>query len=588
MNNKISIELNSQPDADDTINQSFSSIVIKQNINENHHFEIKLNADVIETDNVLFQKSRDSIGKQIKIHLDNYVFVGIVTKISIAKTNSSFKGNLVISGYSPTYILDDKPNTQSFLNCSLKDIVSKVKNAYPGNLINFSDDKIAPQYKTKLEYITQYNESGFQFINRLAADFGEWLYYDGTNTFFGLPSEQQTVTLYVGSDLQNLNISLQAQHVNYKMQMYDYMKNETVNKSSNDVSKPAMDSLSEYGFNTSKKLSGFTPQYINSGIYNLETPLSQVATDIVNIDTGTDASELVVLNAVSARLDLKIGTIIQVREKSGKNNNEENLGDYRIVSITHTSSGQGNYQNSFKAIPKALKYPPKTASTKPFCSAQPAIVTDNNDSLGRVRVQFYWQKEKNQKTPWIRILSSHAGNGRGFYFMPEVGDEVLVCFIDNDPDQPYIAGSLYHGKAKPSGVQDKNTSKGIVTIGGNSIVFSDENDKEKISIYNKKNKLILDCSDDGSVTVSTDGKIEIKASKSIEISADEDMTLKSGGDLNITAQKEIKIAASTGASFKSDTDMKIEGVQTAVKGSTKMDLDGGAMTTITGGIVKIN
>jgi len=518
---QVSIELKYDANNGGTVIRSgISQIMIHQSVNSHHFFEVTCNADFIEDkSDTILQKSREYIGKPVKIQIADSLLICIVTEVGIKKSSTGFKGDLIIKGRSPGFIMDDRPNTQSFTNMQLKDIVSKVKRSYPGNIIHFDDGKIAPQYHSKLEYVTQYNESGFQFLRRLAADFGEWFYYDGTETYFGLPSQEHTVKLYTGSDIQNFDISMQVLHVNYKMQLYDYLKNETVNKSGGDAAKPAMDSLSDYAFNASKNLSGFSPQYINAEVYNLETPLSQVASEMVNIEAGLDASQFVMLQGSCTRSDLKLGTVIQVRERSGPDgNNEENLGDYRIIAITHTSHGQGNYQNTFKAIPKTLNSPPLPKANRPICPTQPAIVTDNNDSMGRVKVQFYWQKESNQKTPWLRVLTAQAGDKRGFLFVPEVGDEVLVCFIDNDPDQPYVAGSLYHGKAKPEGGGDNN-AKGIITAGGNHIVFSDKADKQKIEIYNKKNKITLHCEEDGGILLYSEEILRFKSDKDIRFHA---------------------------------------------------------------------
>jgi type VI secretion system secreted protein VgrG len=618
----ISFELNfNQGSAGNAIAHNISGITLTQQINGHHSFEIKVRAEAVDgEDGALLQKSKDSIGKKIKIQLYDAVFIGFVNQVTISKKSSGFKGDLIIKGFSPGFILDDKPNTQSFTNSTIGAIVSQVKKVYPGNIINFDDNKINPQHQSKLDYVTQYNESGYHFISRLAADFGEWFYYDGTQTYFGLPDSEEPVKLFAGSDIQNFDISLQVQHIDYKMQLYDYLKNETVNKSGSDASKPDMDSLSEHAFNASKNLSGFVPQYINTEVYNVDTPLSQTATEIVNIDAGTDASQFVLLTGASARSDLKLGTVIEVRERSATDkNNEENLGDYRIISITHNSTGQGNYQNQFKAIPKALKFPPGNKLPKPFCPSQPAVVTDNHDSLGRVKVQFYWQKDKNVKTPWIRVLSSHAGNGRGFYFMPEVGDEVLICFADNDPDQPYVAGSLYHGKAKPAG-----NGKSIITIGGNCIVFSDEKDKQQINIYNDKNKLTLSCEDGGNITIYSDGNIDLKSNKkircfardafeavagSIVFVAIEDLDVDNppadseyyaemtpdtfnfklkgtfivhGPDLKIDLQGDT-INASAGSGLQLESNQKMD-----IKAQEQLSIDGGAMASLKGEMVSIN
>src|SRR4051794_2734179 len=97
-NNKIYFELNYSPSGSGkSIEQGIFFVKLNECINSYHEFEIKLNADIIETNDTLFHKSKDNIGKVIKINLGDHVFVGIVTKISIVKTNNSFKGDLVIS-----------------------------------------------------------------------------------------------------------------------------------------------------------------------------------------------------------------------------------------------------------------------------------------------------------------------------------------------------------------------------------------------------------------------------------------------------------------------------------------------------------
>ena len=610
----ISFELNfNQGSTGNAIGHNISGITVTQQINGHHSFEIKVAAETVDgEEGALLQKSKESVGKKIKIQLLDTVFIGFVNQVTISKKSSGFKGDLIIKGLSPGFILDDKPNTQSFTNSTIAAIVSQIKKVYPGNIINFDDSKISPQYQSKLDYVTQYNESSYNFISRLAADFGEWFYYDGTQTYFGTPAGDPPVKLFAGADIQNFDISLQVQHIDYKMQLYDYQKNETVNKSGSDATKPEMDSLSDYAFNTSKNLSGFVPQYINTGVYNLDTPLAQTATDIVNIDAGTDASEFVILTGTSTRSDLKLGTVIEVRERSATDkNNEENLGDYRIIGIKHTSTGQGNYQNQFTAIPKALKFPPGNILPKPFCPSQPAVVTDNNDSMGRVKVQFYWQKDKNAKTPWIRVLSSHAGDGRGFYFMPEVGDEVLVNFIDNNPDQPYVAGSLYHGKAKPNGMKDNNAGKSIITKGGNEIVFFDDNDNAEIQISNGKGKNIitLQTGNDGQITLFTQGLVKIKG-KNVGVIADSDIKFMAKNIFEVsatqvlfnayadlssqddfptqTADTRIGIGA-TGMVLEAKETIKIESQQTAnIKAQQSLDIDGGTMASLKGTMVKIN
>ena len=93
----------------------------------------------------------------------------------------------------------------------------------------------------------------------------------------------------------------------------------------------------------------------------------------------------------------------------------------------------------------------------PLGETQPARVMDNNDPLkiGRVRVQFPWQEEKNQMTPWIRTTTIYAGRGRGDYKIPEIGDEILVGFESGNAEKPFMLGAMYNG-AEVSGYATPN------------------------------------------------------------------------------------------------------------------------------------
>src|SRR5690606_33960359 len=97
---------------------------------------------------------------------------------------------------------------------------------------------------------------------------------------------------------------------------------------------------------------------------------------------------------------------------------------------------------------------------------------ENHDpeELGRVRVQFQWQKANGDKTPWIRVAASGAGGGYGYFFVPEKGDQVFVGLEHNNPDKPYVVGGLYHGKAKPKGVSDKDNNKKVIQTKSGNII----------------------------------------------------------------------------------------------------------------------
>lgn len=186
------------------------------------------------------------------------------------------------------------------------------------------------------------------------------------------------------------------------------------------------------------------------------------------------------------------------------------------------------------------------------------IVTNNKDEdgkLGRVKVKFPWSSEDNE-TDWVRVSTFMAGSNMGSFFLPNVGDEVLVAFEQGNLNCPYVIGALWNGKAKPpeTNSDGKNNIRKIKSKSGHEIIFNDEEKKEKIEIHTKAgHKIILDDASDNnkveisdksgnnsliidsaanSIAISSQKKLSIKA-QTIEIEAGRTMTIKSSGTLTI-------------------------------------------------------
>lgn len=189
---------------------------------------------------------------------------------------------------------------------------------------------------------------------------------------------------------------------------------------------------------------------------------------------------------------------------------------------------------------------------------------------------------------WARMASFYASSGVGAYFMPEVGDEVVVGYFNNDPSNPVILGSLYSSKnSAPYTADAENTKKAIVSKQKLLIEFDD--DKKVLTLTTpEKNKIVLD-DDAGSITVQdkNDNKmtmdssgIVLKSAKDITLSADGKVTLKSGSSLEL----------------KASTDFKAEGMNTTISANQALKASGQAsaeisatgQTTVKGAMVMIN
>ncbi|MGO9086265.1 MAG: type VI secretion system Vgr family protein [Terriglobales bacterium] len=169
----------------------------------------------------------------------------------------------------------------------------------------------------------------------------------------------------------------------------------------------------------------------------------------------------------------------------------DSTGTYGLTKVVHRWTPTG-YLNEFSCTPWAKYTNPEPPVARTWPGLVYARVVDNNDPAGggRLKVQFVWQEEN--VTNWARMMTPHAGADRGFMFLPEVGDEVVVGFGDGDVEKPVILGCVWNGVDKPprenfwGGDVAPNNVKRIVTKSGHRIQIVDTPGKESIVLATPK------------------------------------------------------------------------------------------------------
>jgi len=269
------------------------------------------------------------------------------------------------------------------------------------------------------------------------------------------------------------------------------------------------------------------------------------------------------------------------------------------------------YANHFECVPKDVAYRAQVRHLKPVINGvQTAIVTGDSgdeilvDQYGRVKVQFDWDREgkKDSKSScWIRVAQNWAGKKWGAFFFPRVGQEVLVDFINGDPDQPIISGAVYNADLMPpydlpadktqSGIKTRSTTKGGAD-NFNELRFEDKKGSELVYLQAEKDKELY---------VKNDQKDKIDNNRSSEIVKNDDVkvgenrtsdigkndTLKVGKTLNIEAGDEVVIkTGSAQIKMASSGNITIEGTKIDIKG-TQIKVDGSAIT-MSAGVIKLN
>jgi uncharacterized protein involved in type VI secretion and phage assembly len=208
--------------------------------------------------------------------------------------------------------------------------------------------------------------------------------------------------------------------------------------------------------------------------------------------------------------------------------------------------------NLFAMLQKAQETA-STADSKMF-GVEVGIVTNVKDDqkLGRVKVCFPRLPGK-PESDWVRVVQPAAGAGRGFYWIPEVNDEVLIAFERGEAHRPYVVGALWNGKDKPmkNAYTDENTTRMIMTKSGHQIILDDKKDAEKIIIADKSGKrtMTFDVKNKKFLIEAKEGDVEIHAEKKIILECEdlEIKTKKSGKidigstfDLNVKDKANIK------------------------------------------------
>jgi uncharacterized protein involved in type VI secretion and phage assembly len=207
-----------------------------------------------------------------------------------------------------------------------------------------------------------------------------------------------------------------------------------------------------------------------------------------------------------------------------------------------------------------LLMPPPQESA--FFGVTIGVITNNKDpdKLGRVKVKFPWLSEQ-EESAWARVLSPMAGNQRGFYFLPEVDDEVLVAFEHGQVEFPYILGALWNGKDKPpiTNNDGKNNQRMIKSRSGHVIILDDKQGEEQIIIRDKSEK--------NSIVINTkENSIAIKSEQDLSIEAKGKISLKStSGDisiecnnLKIQAKQNFEIKANSQGTIQSNAGMAVK------------------------------
>ena len=599
---------------------SFKSLRIDQSTGAHHHFDLTVDLESGGNRQVHnISSSKEWLGKDIIVKAANKpFFCGIVTNIELHRDGSDF-GCIQVSGYSSTYRMETAPSCYSWNDRSIGDVVKSL----------CSDGKVQlalnAAHKKQLDYICQYEESDFDFVRRLALQYQEWMYYDGLKLVFGKPRRlPDPIKMEFGTSLSSLNIGLQTLARPEQVFTFHSGANREMDRKTPDKAyghdRMAGDAFRAALPSYPKAARQYSIQRVSS-IDDLE--------NYVLLKQAAETAETHYVTAESQDPRLHVGSVISLYSsflKGVGNLSQESLGDFIIIEMTHEVSESCYYKNRFKAIPGTVMSLPNPKVEMPLAETQIATVLSNADphGAGRVQVRMNWQTD-NMRTSWVRVMTPDGGgskdvkSNRGFVFIPEVGDQVLLGFRHGDPARPYVMGSLFNGPTGGGGGQGNNCksltsrtgcalklndSKGSVTLhdkGGVSMTFdgagnATTNAKSSNFVNAGTNNVINVGNGSSVISSDSDGNITLKGNTAITLVVGENQIKVCTSGIFINGKQQIAIGtdemmsleAKQDLTMSSKANLNMSGSTTATLGSKDISITGGSKVVVDGPDVNIN
>jgi type VI secretion system secreted protein VgrG len=615
-------------------------------------------------------KIADVLGKPMGVHLDlpeggQRHFHGIVTRFA----STGWSGSL--ARYEATvhpglWLLTRASNCRIFQDKSVIDIVKAVcQDASYGGAIDLNVGSLSGTYEA-LPYCVQYRETDFNFVCRLLEHAGIYFYFTHTASKHTMVLADSYGAHAPLPGYGSVEFSGEAgRRIVDQEAVYGWAAAGAIQASSyslNDFDFEKAASSTAGGLKvTSTVAAAFSQQayemYDYPGLYTVAATGTALARGRME---GLHGQCEEIAADTNAR-GLFPGGLFKLKNHPREDQNREFLvtgAQYEIVGGSY-GSGAGEpmeFQCMFHAVGKEHSYRAPRTAVKPVVQGpQTAMVVGKageeiwTDKYGRIKVQFHWDREGKEdelSSCWVRVQQTWAGAGWGSMFIPRIGMEVVVSFLEGDPDRPLVTGCVYNSDAMPPyplpAEQTKSTVKTNTSKGGggfNEIRFEDKKDAEEIFVqaekdYNRvvknndtlkvgfekkdkgdqtiqiKNDRSLDVGHDHKehvvndhtvtvdhdqiITVTNDQNLKVDNNQTVKVAVDQKLdvggnqTVAITGDQKVTVSKTIVIEATTSIELKvGGTSIKMEPAKITIKSPDVTVQSDGMATVKAGGVMTI-
>jgi len=501
---------------------------------------------------------------------EDSLFKGIIVKqrVRVSRSGNSF---LQIECKDPLFRLTLNRKSRYFKDVSDNDIFDEIVGEYEGVSANFG--LAGGLLGSRFDEIVQYQISDWDFLIMRAEKSGKYCVADdGELSVSGLPTISLPVfSLKYGVDIIDVDLEMDActQFEGSEISSWDDSRQEIINGESDNINTPQIGNidgkkLAEVGKTNSilQHTGNLTQDEMDAWAEGqmLKSRMSKIKGTVKFQGSHLAApGKLVDIGGLGDRFN---GTafVSGVQHNLGR-------GDW-VSTIQIGFSPEWHYQKY-----DAYQYP-TSGFTAPVNGLQIGIVTqleNDPDGKDRIKVRLPIVDEGDEGT-WARLASFDAGNERGFVARPELDDEVVVGFLNDDPNQAIILGSLYSSaNPAPIAAQDDNFEKGWTTKSGIKILINDDAKTLEITTPNENKILLTD--EDGAMIFSDEN------GNTITLNSD-GITLESGADIILKATGDIK-AEGTNIEYAANAQFKAEG-------SSGLEVSSSGQTVVKGSIVNIN
>jgi type VI secretion system secreted protein VgrG len=520
------------------------------------------------------------------------------------------------------WLLTMNSDCRIFQNMTAPDIIKKVFS--DAGFTDFTDSLTAT-YAAR-DYCVQYMETSFAFVSRLMEEEGIYYFFTHDSSSHKLVLADDTSAYQACSGLTTATMNKEAWQAEDIVTSCAVEQQVTVGQYKAD----------DYNFLTPATDLTATASSADTSRSVYEYPGLYTTTSYGESRTSLRLSELEVpgktLRGTSFCWAFRPGHKFTLAGHGRADVNSE----YLLTWVSHNADSNALYTNSFEAIPSSVVFRPPRVTPRPIIhGSQTATVVGKSgeeiwtDQYGRIVVQFHWdQVGKNNETSscWIRVAQGWAGKQWGSIFLPRIGQEVVVSFLEGNPDRPLVTGSVYNAaQTAPYTLPDeqtKSTVKSNSSKGGggfNELRFEDKAGSEEVFIQAQKD-MNVNVLNDQTITVTNNRSIsvtsgnethKVQGTRALTISGNETHTdqadfihnvtgnysLKVSGNLTIDVSGSVAIKAGTSLSNQAGTSLENKAgtsmtneaqVTLTNKAGASQTVDGGGMLTVKGGLVKIN